>query len=60
VRGDGDRVGGGVGGVVVVRGVGVLVWVGVGLGVTGREVVHDVECVEGPGKRLLEDLRARD
>jgi glutathione S-transferase len=35
-------------------------WVADALRETGREVVHDEESVEGPGKRLLEDLRARD
>jgi glutathione S-transferase len=39
---------------------GVKEWVADALRETGREVVHDEESVEGPGKRLLEDLRARD
>ncbi|KAH6641550.1 hypothetical protein F5144DRAFT_600180 [Chaetomium tenue] len=37
---------------------GVREWVAAALMETGREVVHERECVEGEGRRLLADLRA--
>jgi glutathione S-transferase len=39
---------------------GVREWVADALRETGREVLHDEESLEGPGKRLLEDLRERE
>jgi glutathione S-transferase len=38
---------------------GIREWVDAALRETGREVLHDGECVEGEGRRLIADLRAK-